>query len=789
MKAMKKLFAAASVAVFALTGCQEEKTEGPDNPDNYYASVETFNIRTKTALGEGRSVVWSSEDRIAVFEGGSEGQAYQVLDSYIGKSSGEFSLVDDLTANGTAAIDGTIAVYPFNENLSVTSSVNDGYEITGINFPAEQRYSAGSFSDEAFPMVALAPSGSKNLSFKNIGGILKLSLTGSYSVSRITLTGNSDELLSGSATVTLGPDGIPSVKMSEGASASVVLICDPAVQLDTEKANDFYISIPATDFEAGFTVTVTDSEGRNTIKDTGKQNIVKRSGILAMPEFAQNALVMMNNVPDSNWDLILTDLHQNALCFSYAETSSNELLAIMDEEYEIRMHFDDTGKPVSYYSDDMEVHIEYDGNNASYYFIIDGTSIIDTDSSVSEPQVKSGTEENVDFAIHIAGSKEWEMLWNKVSEKIETPLAGCVGDFIEAMDFLKATDGMESLGMAEYTESDDDLVKFIDLVKTKSTYSQDNDFIRYPVGIKAGDAKINEGQGVSFELQGTIKGYSNGKVFNFEYGLCYSATNNKPTFNDSVVSTVYVGNEGQTSVAITLPEWFEVPGLSEEKYYYRAFFKNRDTGEIFYSLNTEILEIADDEEARWVDLGLSVLWAAYNVGASSPEEYGTYFSWGEVEEKAEYTWNNYIFHDWSTNEYYFIGSEISGTSYDAATVNWGGGARMPTLDEIQELENECTISSGISVTTMNGVAGKLITGPNGNSIFLPFSGRRYSIPTNPSLNIYDVGTVGVFWSGTFQEQSKYYYGAYTLRVSGGYSSLSSHSDRYHGLPIRAVKSK
>lgn len=784
MKAMQRLFTAISLAVFTLTACQEEKTEGPGDHDNYFASVETFSPDTKTALGEGNSVVWSAEDCIAVFEDSSEGQAYQILDSYIGKNSGEFSLVEGLTTNGTTAVDGAIAVYPFSENLNVRSSENAGYEISGINFPKEQRYSAGSFSDEAFPMAAFAPAGSKILSFKNIGGILKLSLTGSYSVSRINLTGNSGEPLSGSASVTLGQDGIPSVRMSDNASGSVSIVCTPAVQLDCNKATDFYISIPPTDFEAGFTVTLTDSEGRNTIKTTGKPNSVKRSRILAMPEFAQNALVLMNNVSDSNWDLILSDLNQSALCFSYAETGSNELLAIMDGEHEIRMHFDDSGRPVSYYSDDMEVHIEYIGDNATYYFIIDGTSIIETVSTVSEPQVKSGTEENVGTAIDIAGSNEWEQLWNKMEEKYETPLAEYIGDFIEAMDFLKATDSMESLAMAEYTESDDNLIKFIDLIKTKSTHSQNDDFIRYPVGIKAGGAKINEGQSVSFELQGTIKGYSNGKAFNFEYGMCYSATNEKPTFSDSVVSTVYVGNEGQTSVAIALPEWFEVSGLSEEKYYYRAFFKNRDTGEIFYSLNTEILEIADDEEARWVDLGLSVLWAAYNVGASSPEEYGTYFSWGEVEEKAEYTWNNYIFHDWSTNEYYFIGSEISGTSYDAASVKWGGGARMPTLEEVEELVNNCTIASG----NRNGIAGVLATGPNGNCIFLPYAGSRFSVPSDPGCNLYYDGSQCWFWSGTYNENTKYGYGAYMLS-GGGQTLRKSSGDRYHGRSIRPVKNK
>lgn len=152
-------------------------------------------------------------------------------------------------APGRLSEKGTIAVYPFNEDLTVTSGDNGNYIIEGISFPSEQKYIAGSFSDEAFPMTAICEQGNKSLSFKNIGGVLKLSLTGSYSVSQITLTGNSDEPLSGSATVTIGPDGIPSVTMSAEASTSVSLICDPAVQFDPDTATDFYISIPPTDFE------------------------------------------------------------------------------------------------------------------------------------------------------------------------------------------------------------------------------------------------------------------------------------------------------------------------------------------------------------------------------------------------------------------------------------------------------------------------------------------------------------------------------------------------------------
>ncbi len=292
---MKKLWmAAACTAAFVLASCQEESFEGRPDPDNYYASVETFGTDTRTALGEGRSVVWSSEDRIAIFEGNGAGQAYQVLNAYAGKSSGEFAEVEGLVAEGTgASLEGTIAVYPFNEDLSVTSGDNGDYIIEGISFPAEQKYIAGSFSDEAFPMTAICENGSKSLSFRNIGGVLKLSLTGSYSVGQITLTSNSGELLSGSATVTLGPDGIPLVTMSDDASTSVTLICDPAVQLDPETATDYYVSIPPTEFEAGFTVTVTDSEGVEHTKSTEKANTILRSGILVMPILGNGDFTIM----------------------------------------------------------------------------------------------------------------------------------------------------------------------------------------------------------------------------------------------------------------------------------------------------------------------------------------------------------------------------------------------------------------------------------------------------------------------------------------------------------------
>ncbi len=132
---------------------------------------------------------------------------------------------------------------------------------------------------------------------------------------------------------------------------------------------------------------------------------------------------------------------------------------------------------------------------------------------------------------------------------------------------------------------------------------------------------------------------------------------------------------------------------------------------------------------EYVDLGLpsGLKWATCNVGASKPEDYGGYFAWGETEEKSDYT--EYTYKYWSdrngdgydgSSEYQNIGSNISGTQYDVAHVKWGGSWRMPTLEEIKELVYNCTKEW----TTYNGVNGELVTGPNGNSIFLPAAGIR-----------------------------------------------------------------
>lgn len=115
---------------------------------------------------------------------------------------------------------------------------------------------------------------------------------------------------------------------------------------------------------------------------------------------------------------------------------------------------------------------------------------------------------------------------------------------------------------------------------------------------------------------------------------------------------------------------------------------------------------------EYVDLGLSVKWATCNVGASSPEQTGAYYAFGEIKTKETYDSANWAGSGWTS-------IDISGTSNDVAHVDWGGSWRIPTDSEMMELVNKCQWQW----TSINGHTGYLITGPNGNSIFLPTAGR------------------------------------------------------------------
>ena len=269
----------------------------------------------------------------------------------------------------------------------------------------------------------------------------------------------------------------------------------------------------------------------------------------------------------------------------------------------------------------------------------------------------------------------------------------------------------------------------------------------------------------------TASGYSVG-----DCGLCYSELPN-PTVS-SYITSDQVGTGTFTSTMSGLE-----PGT---KYYVRAY-ATTSSGTL-YGEQKEFTTLGDNNGGdddddddngggndgpttgtinghEWVDLGLpsGLKWATCNVGASSPEDYGDYYAWGETSPKAEYSYNNsFTYGDEGI-------SDISGnTQYDAARANWGGSWRMPTDNELHELFEETDLD-----VTDDGYF-KLI-GPNGNYIILQYAGYK------EKTSLKNDGNSGYYWTSTPYES----YEAYD-QIFGKHGHYPNRSNRYLGYSIRPV---
>ena len=197
----------------------------------------------------------------------------------------------------------------------------------------------------------------------------------------------------------------------------------------------------------------------------------------------------------------------------------------------------------------------------------------------------------------------------------------------------------------------------------------------------------------------------------------------------------------------------------------------------------------NDNSDGWVDLGLpsGLLWAECNVGATAPEEFGDYFAWGETQAKSDYNWTTYLYsrgtfeqltkycYDASYGSNGFIDSlTIIVPEDDAATVHLGGGARIPTKEDWEELIENTTIK----FSPLNGVACCKFTAANGKSIYLPGAGYRYN------TDLCFLGNDGFYWSSTLSNMNPGV--AWEYRIGPNTNDVGM-TDRSYGRSVRAVR--
>jgi hypothetical protein len=192
---------------------------------------------------------------------------------------------------------------------------------------------------------------------------------------------------------------------------------------------------------------------------------------------------------------------------------------------------------------------------------------------------------------------------------------------------------------------------------------------------------------------------------------------------------------------------------------------------------------------EYVDLGLSVKWATFNIGASAPEDYGDYFAWGETEPKAKYSWENYKWCDggytsltkYCSDDTLCIDGFTDGLTQlvpedDAAHVNWGGNWRIPSDEEWAELRTQCQWT----LTESQGVNGyKVKSKVNGNTIFIPIGGFL----SGKNL-VYDY--LGGYWSTTLNKSKQSCALGLYLNKTENKVGQYFNSSRSNGFLIRPV---
>ena len=231
----------------------------------------------------------------------------------------------------------------------------------------------------------------------------------------------------------------------------------------------------------------------------------------------------------------------------------------------------------------------------------------------------------------------------------------------------------------------------------------------------------------------------------------------------------------------------QVTGLaSSSTYYYKAFLNTGTTklvGEV-KSFTTKDFAFAA------IDMGLSVKWANANLGATAPEGYGDYYAWGETATKEAYNWETY---KWCNGSYNTLTKYNTKSDYgtvdnktglepedDVAHVKLGGGWRMPTISEVDELISTRNNSSyQWKLKSLNGHNGWLVTYlVNNNSIFFPAAGYRYD------TRLTNVGSRGDCWSSSlstdFPDRAWYVY------FDGGGVDRGYNRYRCYGFPVRPV---
>ena len=250
--------------------CTREILKEPSAPSGrpFYADIEAMtDDESRSYLDRDYLVKWNQEERISVFDGTTANLQYKFTGQY-GDTGGSFEMVSG--GDGTA-IGNVYAVCPYND----LNRVSDDGRVLSVVFPAGQHFRG---VEQAAPVPMVSIGTDDHLQFRNICGFLRVRLHGNrVKIQTVSIRGNQDEPLSGTASVSFTQDGEPVVDMTSAEGKEISVSGYSGIRVFPELYTEAILVLPPVEFKKGFTLTVALSDGRVFEKATEKTVRIERN--------------------------------------------------------------------------------------------------------------------------------------------------------------------------------------------------------------------------------------------------------------------------------------------------------------------------------------------------------------------------------------------------------------------------------------------------------------------------------------------------------------------------------
>ena len=750
----------AILAMLLMLSCQvnELAPEYVPAEDDLYASIESLGA-TKTVMDENNNVLWSEEDQLVAFMGTTLGTKYQIKEQYVGTTTGGFSKIDEAgnedDLESGQEIDHNVVLYP--HSTSVWCMKNDSNNPTqsyklNVVLPETQAYEENSFGIGAFPMIAVSTD--NKLTFRNICGGLKLQFKGVDKIKSIKLEGLGGEKISGKSTVVGYVNGIaPTIAMAatDKSYSHVILDCGEGVQLSEATPTTFIIAVPPVEFASGMKITVTDTDGLSRTLTNSSANTIKRScltrfpvitykqdGVFDLPEGtltsyeipAEGGTVEIPLTTNQEYEVVIPEDAQEWISVVETRVVRNETVVLNiaenttaeDRTAEVLIAATDgtTLQTITVFQDAGATILP---TNPDEFALVDlGLSVKWANYNMgAQTPYEVGTA--TDWGHEEGKDASYPVDMNISNSKYDLVKATLGGDWRlpTAFDFMELEQNctwtqVEINGVAGnlITGPNGNSI-FLPNAKywTGTAWERSTSNNDYIYGIQWSPEESVIASGVfNRPVQGVVR------VIPQTNHIVNEIRKNTATVTTELTSTDYdsidlglslrVSNDGSINVTSQLKEGnqytFNLDNLSNgTTYTIKASYSilghtiNEEKGVQFRTLDATD---GDGIEAEPIDVGLSVKWASWNIGATCPHDKGIKLPWGGISVNDE-------------ARYDLADMDISGTEYDPATTLWGPEWRLPSVAEWREL-----IGGYYRDYVSNAIGGILLK----NDIFLPGSG-------------------------------------------------------------------